>query len=144
MASSGRIATTWNSGVLKYILGGTSMPAVPVGMYIGLDSTTATADNGSFVELSGGSYARATIHATNSDAAWSAVTSDATGTWRTNAGTITFPTATGNWTAATGFRMWDASTNGTANYWGTFAGATTVGNGATASFAIGAITITES
>ena len=146
MATSGR-GTATDSLVLQHILGAAAFTA-PAGCYAGLLSATPTADNGTFTELVTGTspgYARAgmTGAATNASTDWSATTTDATGVWKTNASAITFPTATGGWLAATGFGLYDASSAGTLLYWGTFGSASTVGSGATASFATGSIKITE-
>jgi hypothetical protein len=144
LATSGR-GTATDSSILQYVLGKAAY-TVPAGCYAALFSTTPTADNGTFTELITGTspaYTRATIDAANAAAAWSATTTDATGVWKTNAAAITFPTATGGWLAATGFGIYDASTVGVLLYWGTFGSASTVGSGATASFAIGALKVTE-
>jgi len=141
MATSGRGATT-DSSILQFVLGKAAYTA-PAGCYAALFSTTATADNGTFTELSGSGYTRATIDAANAAAAWSAPTTDATGVWKTNAAQISFPTASAGWTAATGYGIYDASSAGILLYWGTFGSATTVGSGATASFAAGALKVTE-
>lgn len=141
LATSGR-GTATDSSILQFVLGKAAYTA-PVGAYAALFSATPTADNGTFTELTGSAYARATIDAANASTAWSATTTDATGVWKTNAAAITFPTATAGWTAATGFGIYDAATVGTLLYWGTFASASTVGSGATASFAIGALKVTE-
>lgn len=144
LATSGR-GTATDSSILQFVLGKATYTA-PVGCYSALFSATPTADNGTFTELVVGtspSYARATIDVANASTAWSATTTDATGVWKTNASAITFPTATGGWLAATGFGIYDASTAGILLYWGTFGSATTVGSGATASFAAGALKITE-
>jgi len=144
MATSGR-GTATDSSILQFVLGKAAYTA-PAGCYIGLLSATPTADNGTFTELTSGNspgYVRATIDAANASAAWSATTTDATGVWKTNANTINYPTATGGWTAATGFAIYDTSGGATILYWGTFGSASTVGNGANASFAAGAIKITE-
>jgi len=141
MATSGRGATT-DSNILQFVLGKAAYTA-PAGCYAALFSTTATADNGTFTELTGSGYTRATIDAANAAAAWSAPTTDATGVWKTNAAQISFPTASAGWTAATGYGIYDASSAGILLYWGTFGSATTVGSGATASFAAGALKVTE-
>lgn len=144
LATSGR-GTATDSSILQFVLGKAAYTA-PVGAYAALFSATPTADNGTFTELVVGTspaYARATIDAANASTAWSATTTDATGVWKTNANAITFPTATGGWLAATGFGIYDAATVGTLLYWGTFGSATTVGSGATASFAAGALRVTE-
>ena len=141
MATSGRGITT-DQNILQFVLGKAAY-AAPAGCYAALFSTTATADNGTFTELSGSGYARATIDAANASTAWSAPTNDATGSWKQNAAQISFPTATAGWAPATGYGIYDASTVGTLLYWGTFGSATTVGSGATASFAVNALKISE-
>src|SRR5215472_5594929 len=120
MATSGR-GTTTDTSILQFVLG-----------------------KATFTAPTGGAYARAAVGAgTNLPADWSATTTDATGVWKTNAAAITFPTASAGWTAATGYGLYDASSAGTLLYWGTFGSATTVGSGATASFAAGALKVTE-
>src|SRR5262252_5474812 len=114
MATSGRGAAT-DSSILQYVLGKAAYTA-PAGCYAALFSTTATADNGTFTELSGSGYARATIDAANASAAWS---------------------------PAAGYGIYDSASGGILLYWGTFGSATTVGSGATASFAAGALKVTE-
>ena len=145
MSTSGR-GTATDSSILQFVLGKAAYTA-PAGCYFALLSATPTADNGTFTELSGNAYARAAMTgaATNAASDWSATTTDATGVWKTNANAAAFPTATpSGWTAASGFGIYDASTVGTLLYWGTFGSPTTVGAGATASFATGSVKITES
>src|SRR5947209_17126190 len=137
MATSGR-GTATDSSILQFVLGKAAYTA-PAGCYAALFSATPTADNGTFTELTGNAYARATIDAANAAAAWSATTTDATGVWKTNAAAVTFPAATGGWLAATGYGIYDAATVGTLLYWGTFGSASTVGSGAVASFAAGSL-----
>jgi len=144
MATSGR-GTATDTSILQYVLGKAAYTA-PAGCYAALFSATPTADNGTFTEITSGNspgYTRATVDAANAAAAWSATTTDATGVWKTNAAAITFPTASGGWTAVTGYGLYDSLTVGTLLYWGTFGSATTVGSGATASFAAGALKVTE-
>jgi hypothetical protein len=144
MPTSGRGVTT-DSSILQFVLGKAAYTP-PVGAYAALFSAVPTADNGTFTEITNANspgYARATIDVANAAAAWSATTTDSTGVWKTNAATITFPIATGPWTPVTGFGIYDASSAGTLLYWGTFGSATTVGQGATASFAAGSLKITE-
>jgi hypothetical protein len=140
-ATSGR-GTATDLSILQFVLGKAAYTA-PAGCYAALFSATPTADNGTFTELAGSGYTRATVDAANAAAAWSATTTDSTGVWKTNANTISFPAATAGWSAATGFGLYDSATVGILLYWGTFASATTVGSGATASFAAGALKITE-
>jgi hypothetical protein len=142
MASSGRSQAT-NTSILNFILGKAAYTA-PAGAYVALFSATPTNDQGPWTELTGGNYARAPIGAgTNLPADWTSLASDATGTHKTNTAAITFPTASAGWTAATGYGIYDSSSAGTLLYWGTFGSATTVGSGATASFAAQALVVTE-
>jgi hypothetical protein len=145
MATSGR-GTVTDQNILQFVLGKAAYTA-PAGCYAALFSTIGVADPGGTnplpTELTGGGYTRATIDAANSAAAWSATVTDGTGVWKNNAAQISFPTASAGWTAATGYGIYDAATVGNLLYWGTFASATTVGSGATASFAPGALKVTE-
>lgn len=71
-----------------------------VAVYVGL-YTTATADDGSGTEVTGGSYARQL-----------AGLSAASGGASSNAADITFPTATANWGTVTHIALLDAVTAG--------------------------------
>src|SRR5437660_12258362 len=85
LATSGR-GTATDSSILQFVLGKAAYTA-PAGCYAALFSATPTADNGTFTELSGSGYTRATIDSGNAASAWSSTTTDATGVWKTNAAT---------------------------------------------------------
>jgi hypothetical protein len=143
MATSGRGITT-DANIINLILGAAAY-AAPAGCYAALFSAVGTADYPltAFTELTGSGYTRATVSTTNASTAWTAAVNDATGSWKQNNVQISFPTATAGWSPATGYGIYDAATAGTLLYWGTFGSATTVGSGATASFAVNALKITE-
>jgi hypothetical protein len=106
----------------------------PATMYIGLFTTTPTADDGTGgTEVSGGSYARLSTAAAD----WSAATAGSAGvaSQKTNTAVKTFATATANWGNVKSFGLWDASTAGNLLAFGTLTTAQDVNNGNTASFA---------
>lgn len=119
--------------VLDLILNATAFSAPTP--YVGL-FTAAPTDAGGGTEVSGGSYARVDASA-NFPAA--------SGTPRSCANdvAITFPTATADWGTCTHFGIFDAASAGNLLYWAALTASKTVQNGDTASFAIGALTVTE-
>jgi hypothetical protein len=102
--------------------------------YVGL-YTAAPSDSGGGTEVSGGSYARKSTAAAD----WEAASGGAT----QNANAITFVTPTGNWGTVTHFGIFDAATAGNLLYWGALASQKTIDSGDTASFAAGALDLTE-
>jgi hypothetical protein len=110
------------------------------GPYLAL-YTVAPSDSAAGTEVSTSStaYARA-----NTNGLWGAPTGTSPATVSNNA-VITFATAAGtNWGTLVAFALFDAVTAGNRLYWGDLTDATKAINiGDTASFAIGAITITE-
>lgn len=115
-------------------------------------TTDLEANNASVtgVEVSGGSYARATA-GVNSDTAWNATqggvpvaASSGTGGQTANPAALAFPTPSANWGSVVGFTLSDAATVGNALYFGVLTAPKTVNNGDPApSVAIGAVTVTE-
>lgn len=107
--------------------------------FFGLWTTTLvdTSTGSTGTEMSGGSYARASV--TNNGVTWS----NAAAGSKTNVATITFPTATGNWAGITDWAVVDASSAGNMLYYGAFAATQSVSNGQTASWAASGITVTE-
>lgn len=89
---------------------GTTFPAAPANLYIGLFSTTPTANTGSGTEVSGSSYARQTVAST----AWSTISqnADTIHDQITNSNAITFPAVTSTPYTVTGIGVWDASSAG--------------------------------
>ena len=97
--------------------------------------TAAPSDAGGGTEVTGGSYARVTT----AGADWNAAASGSV----TNANAITFPTASASWGTITHFALMDAATGGNMLRWAALGTSKAVGNGDTASFAAGALTLTE-
>lgn len=108
----------------------------PATVYIAL-FTAAPTDAGGGTEVTGGSYARAAVtnNATNFPAA--------SGGAKSNGTAIAFPTATGNWGTVVAFGIFDASSGGNLMDWGDITPNRAINTGATASFAIGDLDITE-
>lgn len=121
--------------VLDHLLGATTYTP-PATLYMGL-FTANPSDSGGGTEVTGGSYARVSV--TNNTTNWPA----ASGGSKSNGTAITFPTATANWGTVTAFGIFDASTAGNLLFWGTLTTSKAVDNGDTASFASGALTVTE-
>jgi hypothetical protein len=118
--------------VLDHINGKTSftMPTAYVALF-----TAAPSDSGGGTEVSGGSYARVAT----SGATWSAASAGAS----SNAAVVTFPTASASWGTVTHYALFDASTAGNMLRWAALTTSKTVASGDTASFAIGALSMTE-
>ena len=117
----------------------------PTTFYVFL-SSTACSDSATGTELTGGSYARQGI--TRATASWKgthgSVTGSSSGTNGTisNAAAVTFPTASADWTAASHWGLIDsASGAGNIIVCAALTAPRTITTGATASFAIDALTI---
>ena len=123
--------------ILDHILGGGDY-ARPATVYIGLwTSALSDSSTGSSAgEVSGGDYARKSV--TNNGTNWPAAASGA----KANGTAITFVQATGSWGTVTHFAILDASTAGNILGHGTLTQSKTIGNGDTASFAIGDLDVT--
>lgn len=122
----------------------------PATLYIGLYTTVPSADAGTGgVEVSGGSYARASVAASlanwaGTQAAGSTVASSGTGGQTSNNNVITFAAPTANWGTIAGFGIFDAASGGNMLYFGSLTASKTVNNGdAAPAFAAGALTVTE-
>lgn len=123
------------NAILDLILGGTALSA-PATVYVAL-FTAAPSDSGGGTEVSGGSYVRKSV--TNNSTNWPA----ASGGSKSNGTAITFATATASWGTVVAFGIFDASSGGNLLYWADLTASKTVGSGDTASFAVGALTVTE-
>lgn len=124
--------------ILDHVLGGGDYSR-PGTLYLAL-STSAYQDSATgsnLSEVSGGGYARVAV--TNNATNWP----NATGGQKANGAVFTFPTATGSWGTVQSFYIVDAASGGNCLYGADLTVARTIANGDTASFAIGAITITE-
>lgn len=106
--------------------------APPATVYVAL-FTTATSDDGSGTEVTGGSYARQTVtFAAPSNGAAS------------NNAAVTFPQATGNWGTITHFALMDASTGGNMLLHGPLTASKVVNSGDVFTFPSGSLTVTFS
>jgi hypothetical protein len=120
---------------------GTGTITEPANMYVALYTSDPTAaDSGT--EVTGGSYARVSTATNGTD--WTASDTD---TWA-NAVAITFPTSSAAWSSSasiTHVGLRDASSGGNLHWYEALTTPRTVtAAGVTLSFAIGAITISES
>lgn len=118
--------------ILKLITGQatTIWTSTPLTPHVALFTTAPTESTGG-TEVTGGSYARVTGASKFGTPSAGAVSNNAA---------ITFPTATADWGNVTAFGLMSASSGGTLLVFGTVT--KTIQNGDTASFAIGALTIT--
>jgi hypothetical protein len=121
--------------VLDHVLGGGDYTR-PATVYLAL-FTTAPTDAGGGVEVSGGSYARASVtnNATNFPAAVDGE--------KTNGIDITFATATASWGTVVAFGIFDASVAGNLLYWGDLDSSRAIDTDDTAFFRAGSLVITE-
>lgn len=118
----------------------------PATLYIGL-LTAAPSDSGGGTEVSGNSYARATV--TSSLANWagtqsagSTVASSGTGGQTSNNASITFATPSGTWGTVSHFGIYDAASGGNLLFWGSLTISKTINQGDTVSFPAASLTIT--
>lgn len=121
--------------ILDHVLGGgdyTRAATVYVALY-----TAAPTDAGGGTEVSGGSYARASV--TNNATNWPASSGGA----KANGTEVAFATASASWGTVTHFGIFDAATAGNLLYWGALVASKLIGSGDTARFPIGDIDITE-
>ncbi|HLY31261.1 MAG TPA: hypothetical protein VKQ36_09540 [Ktedonobacterales bacterium] len=125
-------------------LKGTTFPAAPTTLYVGLftalpgdTGTTGSPADGTEVTASNG-YARVAL---TTSSGWSAIGGESsTEQYITNAGAISFPAATGSWGTIVGYGVWDASTSGNLIFYGTIT-SQAITNGMTPSHASGQINI---
>lgn len=107
--------------------------SAPATLYVAL-FTAAPSDSGGGTEVSGGSYARASV--TSSLANWagtqsagSTTASSGTGGQTSNNGAITFPSPTGNWGTVTHFGIFDAASSGNLLFHGALTASKTINSG---------------
>lgn len=127
---------------LDRYFGNSAAATVPSNWYLALLTTNPTATSDSYVEVSGGSYARITIpnNTTNFPAATS--TTGYPSVKALNAA-FSFPTPTAGWGTVTGFGLFDSLTVGQLYYWGAFSPAFTVASGTPISVGLGQLLIKE-
>lgn len=109
----------------------------PTTLAVGL-FTAAPSDTGGGTEVTGGSYARASLNPL--DANWTGPT--AGNGYTSNAVTISFATPTAAWGTITHFGIFDATTSGNLLIWGSLAPASVVASGDTVTFQPGMLAFT--
>lgn len=114
---------------------GTAYPAAPTNVYVALYTTMPTAADTGGTEVSGTGYARQPIAASTG---WSALTGT-NPTNISNAALITYGAAGSAWGTCVGWAIRDALTAGNLLDLFTLVSSQAINNGATASFAIGAL-----
>jgi len=122
--------------IIKHIFrtGSFTKPSVlAVGLF-----TAAPSDAGGGTEVTGGSYARATLNPL--DANWAAPSSGNGVT--SNSSTITFATPSANWGSVTHFAVFDAASAGNMLFWGSLTVSKTINSGDTVTFPAGSLTFT--
>jgi hypothetical protein len=117
------------TGQATTIISTTPLTTVYVALF-----TVAPSDASAGTEVTGGSYARV-----DSKGKWAV---PAAGSVSNNA-VITYPTATADWGTVVAFALMTALSGGSQTMWGTLTASKAVNNGDTASFASGALTLTE-
>jgi hypothetical protein len=125
--------------ILDYVFRNTSMALDATNLWVGL-FTGAPSDSAAGTEVSGGSYARVAVVRTG--AGFDAATG-ASPALTSNTGVITFPTASGAWGTVTHFGIFDAVTGGNLLYWADLTASKVIASGDTASFAAGALDVTQ-
>lgn len=115
-------------------------------LHIGL-LTAAPSDSGGGTEVSGGSYARASV--TSSLANWagtqtagSTAASSGTGGQTSNNAPITFETPTASWGTVTHFGIYDAATGGNLLFWGALTISKTINEADAVTFPAASLAIT--
>lgn len=124
--------------ILDHTLGGPDFTR-PGTVYIAL-STAAYSDaatGSSMNEVTGGGYSRVAV--TNNTTNWP----NSSAGQKQNGEVFTFPAATGSWGTVQSFYIADSASGGNLLYGADLTTARTIASGDTASFAVGAITITE-
>lgn len=120
--------------LLDHVFGNAAYTA-PATLYLAL-FTAAPTDSGGGTEVTGGSYARASV--TNNATNWPAAASGA----KSNGVEFSFVTATANWGTIVAFGIFDASSAGNLITWGDVTPNKAINTGDTAKFAVGDIDIT--
>lgn len=125
------LSNYFEAAILNHCLRGTAFTA-PSTIHVAL-FTAAPSDSGGGTEVSGGSYARASVATGTST--WNAPT---TAGICDNVNAISFPAATANWGSIVAIGIFDAASGGNLLWYGTIS-STAVNSGQTASIAAGAL-----
>jgi len=132
---AGSKTTAFSNTLLDHIFRGVAW-SLPADLYLAL-YTVAPSDGGGGTEVTGGSYARATLN--RAAGTFNAASGGATA----NTGAVTFTTATAGWGTVVAFAILDASSGGNMLYWGDLTTPKAIGSGDTAVFNAGELDITE-
>lgn len=124
----------WENKIQRHSFGIEDV-TVPATVYIAL-YTAAPTDAGGGTEVTGGSYARASV--TNDGTTW-----DVTGKTTTNIILITFPTATANWGTIVAMAIFDTSSAGNLLYWAPLTQSIEILDTGVFTFPVGNIAVTE-
>lgn len=124
--------------ILDGVLGGPAF-SLPATVWVALSTAaySETATGASMSEVSGGAYARVSL--TNNSTNWPAAVNGA----KSNGTSVTFPAASASWGTVLSFYIVDAASSGNCLYGGDLATGRTISASDTASFAAGALSITE-
>ena len=137
---AGSATDYWEKKLLDHVFRSAALGLDATNLWVGL-LTGAPSDSAAGTEVAGDAYARVAVNRTGTG--WDAATGDSPST-TDNSGTISFPTATGDgWGTVTHFGIYDAATAGNLLYWADLTASKAVGAGDTASFAAGALTVTQ-
>jgi hypothetical protein len=131
---AGSFSDYLENAVLDHLTGVATF-TTPTNVYVAL-YTAAPTDAGGGTEVTGGSYARATVAKGSTN--WNTASNGAT----SNKTAITFATATADWGTVVAVGLLDNSTGGNLLAWADLTANKSVPNGATASFAAGELDIT--
>lgn len=136
---AGSMTDVFEKKVLDHIFRNASLGLDATNVWVGL-FTVAPSDSAAGTEVTGGAYARVAVVRTG--AGWDAAAGASPAT-TSNTGAITFPTASAAWGTVTHFGIFDAATAGNLLYWADLAASKAVGSGDSASFAAGALDVTQ-
>lgn len=117
------------NAVLNHVLRNSPYTA-PTAVYVAL-FTAAPSDAGGGTEVSGGAYARQAV-----------TFGAASGGSVTNSAAVNFPKATAAWGTVTHFALFDAATAGNMLVWAPLSASKAINTDDTASYAIGALSVT--
>lgn len=121
--------------IINHIFRNTAIFTPPANVYVAL-YTTATADDGTGTEVTGGAYARVAVSTTGG---WNA---PAAAGLTDNIADITFPVATASWGTVTHASLMSASSAGNMWFHGALTASKAVGSGDTIKFVAGDLDVT--
>lgn len=126
---------TLHRQILDHVMMGTSLSQF-ANLWVGLSTTTPTANGGNVTEPVGNAYARVST----SGATWGAAVA-ASPSSVSNTVEVTFPTPTGSWGTVTDFTLHDAASAGNTVGFGKLTIAKTINNGNDVNFPAGNLVV---